>query len=68
MKRLIKIGFLLYLGSRFEHYSQKLLLRHGFATVDQYGNLRKTEDFKERANDVADTIVAKITKNTDKTA
>jgi hypothetical protein len=61
MKRLIKIGFLIYLGSRLEHFSRKVLVAQGFAYVDKDGSLRRTDNRDERVHEVATSIVEKIT-------
>lgn len=52
MKRLFKILALIYLGARLEHYSGKLLVKQGLATVDQHGNLRKSKDWDERIKEI----------------
>lgn len=58
MRRLIRIAFLIYLGTRIENYSTKLLVKHGFATVDKYGNLRKADDWDEKINALVNQIGA----------
>lgn len=64
MRRLIKIIGLIYLGTRLEHYSGKFLVKQGLATVDQYGNYRKSKDWDERVNLAVERIFHKTNDGT----